>query len=259
MIHRNLFLLVALAATLVSGCNGFAQKSESGLVGFTLHYKMETGLSPEGLMLWRNDSIVIYTYENLTLYQIRRPWDSLELVDQSQSDSLIWKLVASGVRLTYFIWAAGEKFGREFDSPGASNFRSYPVDSMKHAVLTIDGNRLISGEDSLVARRTIEKGWEEIYVPRFKPDLSYPDSSLLQFTHQMADVQYSLSPLLDSARRAKLTRILFVYNPMPDPRSGRMIPRRELLFEMLPPPASGREKIIQFFRQFEAGRNSNPG
>ena len=91
-----------------------------------------------------------------------------------------------------------------------------------------------NSNDSLLCVSRKDSQVTERYIPKIKTDDSFADSSILIYSaRQSGGFSYSLAPKLDSLKKMKLTKVIFIYNSKAQSTKGFYeIPRREYVFEI---------------------------
>lgn len=74
----------------------------------------------------------------------------------------------------------------------------------------------------------------ETYIPEQASNETGCDSTYVYFSTKFNNLNYSVSPLLDSLRKKKLYQFRLVYNEKISSMRNILFPKRELFFEMQP-------------------------
>lgn len=106
--------------------------------------------------------------------------------------------------------------------------------------------------DSLVFKGTDNKRMlVEKYIPKTKPDDSYPDTVVFKFSKGFEDIPFSLSSELDERTKGKLVEVTNTYNAVPNSKSKAQSKSRSMLFRLERISTEQQEDKMKYFERFE--------
>ncbi|PXY41633.1 hypothetical protein DMB65_06695 [Flavobacterium cheongpyeongense] len=115
----------------------------------------------------------------------------------------------------YFVYQNGSELGTWFDSINAPNKKTEKIINI-HKEKTILSPPDLFDETNDVLINTIrnKEGYTtiETYIPKFKKDLTYPDTMKVYYKNRLKNIDYSLSKKLDSLKKLKVFKIRFIFN-----------------------------------------------
>lgn len=234
IVSHTKMMLCGLAVYAVCALYSCKVKPGAEIRSAELYYKMDLFKTQDRQLVVFSDSIKIFEREGTVLYLITTPFEKTKVELDSAGDIKSENLLHSGVRHSYIFKRDDSKIGLLFDTMDVTAYRIVNADSNLKQKLFFNEEMFYNNNDSLLSVSKTESLVAEVYKPRFQPDDSYPDSSILYFTAKnQAGICYSLTPSLDSIRQMKLTKAVFIYKRRPAGESaGYEIPRRETVFEI---------------------------
>ncbi|HKO80954.1 MAG TPA: hypothetical protein VJU78_11190 [Chitinophagaceae bacterium] len=214
-----------------------------------LSYKLE--LAFDGQLVSIADSPIIYYYKNRVLYQINHPYNNSYVKFDTSGNIISEQLIKEGVRFSYFIYEKDSVYGLSYDSIDAPNCQRYLVDSFLRTKFSAQEVMFDNTDDSLVLLNTDTINYDlfEKYIPKIKPDETYPDSGYYYYSDKLKGINYSFSKKIDSLKKMKLCKVKFIYNPIPKGSNPFETPRREFQFEIKEIPVANPKEILAFFER----------
>lgn len=106
------------------------------------------------------------------------------------------------------------------------------IDSIWANRITIPHEVITKKVDSLIAVKESKGLRIEYYIAQSKPDASYPDSVIINFSDSLNGIPFSFSEELDKTRKMKLYKIQYIYKAYFDATQNGNMPRREYKFEI---------------------------
>jgi hypothetical protein len=194
------------------------------------------------------DSLEIYYYDEQFLIQI--PY-----IYALENATEILKIET---RFSYFYYLKDSTSGFYFDKQGVAEPKKLSVDSFLAMKTFKYFNFFDQNNDSLIqtiksANRTVV----EKYIPKKKPDQSYPDTTYLYYNKRFNDLDlYCFSKLLDSTKKMKLFKVEMKYNSQFYDGYSFKFPKREFLFHLKESKKPNRE-IIELFKTLKKNISSN--
>jgi hypothetical protein len=153
---------------------------------------------------------------------------------------------------TYFICRKKASNGFLFNSINDNNKgMNFPVDSFLKNRAFAGVNFDINSNDTLIeVSKEGEFSFLEKYISKTNTE-TYPDSIYYYFINKFKNIDYSLSPKLDSIKGKKLYKVRLIYNNKFSSSEKVMLPKREILFEIQEKTILNSKEIIDFIERFK--------
>ncbi|WP_281297556.1 hypothetical protein [Flavobacterium limnophilum] len=193
------------------------------------------------------DSTSIIYKDNFTLYEMMPNHTS-----KIRKDSIL----DEQVKYKYFIIKKGERYGFLYDSLNVGNNRKLLADSLLQKTGFLDGD-LFKNRNKYNLNKIIKSKGEyakiEIYIPKVKEKFS-PDTTLIYYSKELKNIEFSLSQSLDSDSETKVCKIQFVFNSKFDKDHKMIFPQSSHWFLIKEDISSNLSKYDDFINAF---RNQN--
>jgi hypothetical protein len=205
-------------------------------------------LHTDGVLKNYSDSLEIYHYDQQFLIQIPYTY-ALENATE---------ILKKETRFSYFFYLEDSTSGFYFDKQGVAEPKKLSVDSFLAMKTFKNFNFFDQNNDSLIQTiKSANKTVIEKYIPKKKPDQSYPDTTYLYYNKKFNDLDlYRFSKLLDSTKRMKLFKVEMKYNSQFYDGYSFKFPEREFLFHLKESKKPNRE-IIGLFKTLKEKISSN--
>jgi hypothetical protein len=197
----------------------------------------------DGSLIENRDYFNIYFFENLTLFEFRNKFDSVD------KDGLIKK----GILNSYFAFEKGSKQGIIYDSPpGSKNDSKLSVDSMlrKRALKSMQWDKILNLKLVKSSYDNSHDVLEEVYGNQ-KIEKGNRDTIRLYYSKKLMTYDYTFSRELDSLKKMKLFKIRLQYEETYSKEYKITFPKRETYFEMQEIPVGDSKKVIGYFNRFK--------
>ncbi|MES2418591.1 MAG: hypothetical protein V4541_10430 [Bacteroidota bacterium] len=162
---------------------------------------------------------------------------------------------------TYWIYKQNRKLGLKFEASVKDSLGiPFKVDSFLVKNAFTNFPFFSKDNDSIVFKRTIKSHEEllEKYVPKIKPDDSYPDTMIFRFSKNYTDIPFSYSHEMENEREKRLIEITGVYNPIKNPKYKAQLKGRKISFLMEKILVKDKKEKIAYFERFEKHISENP-
>lgn len=243
-------LFAAGVAVLMMGCgNNKQDRIKSVRITSSL-----PALNPEGILTVFNDTLNIFYYKNLIMYQIPVVKSRSKGTINKAGDLINESLVNIEISHKYLVYRKGDPIGLLYDSISHKNGARTSVDSF------LTSNTITNFEafykkkrtnDSLLGTYKIGSNniFVEKYIPKKSLDPSYSDSTYLYYDSNLNFVDFSFSREMDSIGNAKLYEVKIIYNPKPQSTSAYMKAGREIIFKLEKTEPGDLAEILNLFKQ----------
>lgn len=159
---------------------------------------------------------------------------------------------------SYFVFERHSSAGLDFTSLPGNNGVKKSTDSFLTSRTYRDFEAFNSRNDSLTGTTPSGNGsFVQQYVPKTKPDITYPDTSYFYFDSTMQDTDYSLSKVLDSIYKSKVYKVHIIYNPQKVDGLQGEIPRRTYFFELRRAKTNDSVAISTLIEKFKSLQKSD--
>lgn len=181
--------------------------------------------------------ITLFEVDNLIVCKLskKRPYSKLTL--DENHDMVSDELIKVDTAYYFVIFKPGDKIGLKFDSTFNEKWTTVSVDSFLATATLFSVDKFLASKmqnDSLISSVSTLNGRDlaEIYLPKYKPDFTYSDTTILRYARNLDNLDFSFSHHLDSLKKIKLCYIEMIYNPNPNATDPFYKSRRSYIFEM---------------------------
>lgn len=155
---------------------------------------------------------------------------------------------------TYWMYKQNEKKGIRYkcsfkDTIGAT----FDVDSflVKNAFTTFpfyskENDIMVYKNESKNKKERVEK-----YIPKIRPDNSYPDTMIFRYSKDYLDIPFSLSPEIEEQKQSRLIEILGIYNPVKNSKYKAQLQSRKMSFQIERISAENQQEKMLYFNRFK--------
>lgn len=128
------------------------------------------------------------------------------------------------------------------------------VDSLLKLKAFWGNNYFDSKNDSLVSQDKNVAGYTlvEKYIPKYKPDDSYPDTTILYYNNKLVGFYHSFSKDLEQHKQLKIYKVRMIFKEQNNEQYNITVPYREFKFEFLKDSVSIPADIVSLFEKFES-------
>lgn len=202
------------------------------------------------------DTIPIYYYQDLIIYQLPYTFDSSKVTFHVKTDTISDEHILTETRYNYFVYRQGNRKGLWYKSlEQLDSTKQLFTDSISKRVGTPTNLQSIiySPNDTLIERTTFDKGniVIEKYIPKTKPDESYNDTTLLYYSKTLKPIKFSLSPFLDSLSNAKLYKLRLAFNETYSQKYSITMPQRDIVYEIVKLELTNLVKLKPLIQRFK--------
>ncbi len=154
---------------------------------------------------------------------------------------------------TYWVYKPNHERGIKYkgsfkDSIGIT----FNVDSflVKNAFKTFpfyskENDSTFSKEKSHNKNEFIEK-----YIPKSRPDDSYPDTMIFRYNKSYQDIPFSFSLEIETGKKSKVVEILGIYNPIKNSKYKAQQQSRKMLFQIERISVENQQEKMFYFEKF---------
>ncbi len=238
--------------------------SKPKIANDTIHsvrvYSNFPGVSPKGKLLNMYDSLTIFYYKEMVLYQI----PTVHLITNTYLNKFgntVKNTTKEEPAFEYFVYKQGDDSGFSgllYDTLTVSAFKKRRLDSF----LVNEALRnpvAFNNLDEVLIEHKLSKGYYSLIeksAPKKKIDETYEDTSYFYFSDRLKDIDFSFSPKMDSLKNSKLVKIRFLYNATYSKKYKIRLPRREMFFEIRQVPVINRKEIIDLIEECKKLNNT---
>jgi len=252
---RKLFLgCFGITCIVLFACAGKSSRyQEAKIKSMLLVWSIPVFNPDSGKVSNMRDSVLIYHLDDLVLYRVAYTYTQYNKNAQKGNTNTISDdpktIDFSKTRYKNFIYRRNSLTGFVYDSLSTNSHLTFNVDSFERKK-TFKGSKFYETSHDKIVESMLNKDRSELiekYASITKPDESYSDTSYYYFSRGLNDVNYSFSKEADSAKKMKLNKIVFIYNPVPKNDHNKVaIPRREILLEIKKITVSNKKEILLF-------------
>jgi hypothetical protein len=235
----NFVLIPVLICFILYGC--FSIKSADDGVQQVLIVVNTPIVNDKYELINISDTVPICFFREFEICQI--PYQYLQIINgKLESEKKVYKV---------FIGKKGDKYGLLIDSLQASlqlNGILVLSDSiLKQRAYKMELAPLQDSMKMLTPLTSANSTEEKYYFPYSVPE-EYFDTVYLSYKKDMMNIKHSFSPKLDSSRKMKLCKAVFLFNRKTNKLTGKIMPERRLVYEIVPvkdPPSLEMKSLIQ--------------
>src|SRR5688500_3272853 len=132
----NNHIFVILLLLLIQFSNKTKNPNYDDIKGIQVSYKWQ--VLNDGQLVDIKDSLNIFFYKDLIVYQIGHPFEKRSVVVDTSGDISSDNLIKEGVRFSYFIYRKDSLYGLHYDSLSAIRFQRYLIDSFLKTKLSLN-------------------------------------------------------------------------------------------------------------------------
>lgn len=246
--------LVILCVFMCFGCNAQPSLPDNETVkAVRLLKTIPASVSENGMIVNYIDSIGIYYYRNLVLYELFSLKSTLETQIDQNGEEVGQKRTIEPA-LGYYVYALGDAKGFYYDSTRRHMSPPSGVDSfltgfcsLNPALFDMQPFRLVNSRKEAGPYDLIEN-----YVATSKKGDSFSDSTEYFYSGKMNWVPYSFSKKMDDRMKMKLVKFRFIYNAGFSEQYSMHLPKRELTFELRPLTVTNYPALISLIKRLAA-------
>ena len=245
---RNNFFLIFVILVLNITCTSTKLRSP---VTYELISKIEMFNASDKNIYMLKDTVKIIYYNDLTILNI--PYtNQASILEIDEDGELYDHSLTTTIQYKLFIYQNQKRYGLLYDSLGDNTPEKLSVDSILVNWTFKNFDFYDENSDSLISiEKEVDNGLLKKYIPKQKPDLSYPDSTYLFFSRRFERLKFSFSKKLDSISKLKLFKVKMIYNPLLDEKNVITVPKREYLFKVKKAEVSNSRLIVDFIKENE--------
>ena len=167
----------------------------------------------------------------------------------NENEVLSEMLTKTDTTYNYHVLAVGDKnnIGLKYKDLDSVSGSSYKIDSMLNLYTRPNFPYFDASNDTLVSRKTARNSNVEVHRPLRKIDSSYPDFMYYYFDSKLSKKGYCFSKFLDSTRKSKVSKVMYIYNPT----EGNMSSGRKMTFELTEYPVPESSKILALIERYK--------
>ncbi len=193
---------------------------------------------PDGKLINVTDSLILIYFGDNVIYKIPKiSYEYDPSIEKPSNEFLSSKFVIKDIYYNYFVLKKHSNVGIYYDSLGAIIESHISADSFFNS-MGLPGCSLYesiysSSNDSLSQSIKLDGSCVvDKYITKVKFNENYNDTTYLYYDQSFSKVPFSFCNTLDSVKKIKLYRSRFIYNESYSVQFNRMLPKRELWFEM---------------------------
>lgn len=196
------------------------------------------------------NSVRLYYVGNYTVVGVPSKNEHSDVTINKKGEILKDTLTKTDTTYTYHISEnlGKNKVGLKYNGFDDIKGAEYNVDSLFTKYTFPKFPFFRKGKLTLVSKKVLKSSAIELYRPIVKIDSTYADSIYYHFDHNLLKGGYSFSPYLDSLKKSKVSKVIFVYNPT----KGNIQSGRKFSFELTEHPAGESSKIIALISRYKS-------
>lgn len=227
----GLFILCFLAN--YCGSVGYHVDSKDTIINLRYSFKMQIVINPGRFDLFTmQDSTFLSYYKNSIVMKLPVYESEMKMINSDSGVEFTNLGQPEKIRFRYILFNKNDSMGSLLDIDSVRTQSKINVDSLWRRRISFPAQVITKNIDSLVSVTESNGLRMEYYIAKLRPDASYPDSVILSYSGKLNRIPFSFSKELDSTRKMKLYRILYVYKPYFDASINANLPRREFRFEI---------------------------
>lgn len=189
------------------------------------------------------DSTSIIYKDNFKLYEMM-PNHTAKISKDS--------IIGEEVKYKYFILRKGDKYGFLYDSLNTINNRKLLADSLLQKTGFLDGD-LFKNKNKYILNKILKNKGDyakiEVYIPKTNEESS-PDTTLIYYSKDLKNIDFSLSQSLDNYNKVKVCKIEFVFNAKFNKAKKMIFPKSNHWFSIKEDTISNLSKYDDFINAF---------
>ncbi len=173
---------------------------------------------------------------------IQKEWVFMQPDDKQQKIYTYWMYKKNHKKGIRYKGARQDTIGITFDVDSflvKDAFKNFPFYSK-------EADSLVSKIANRNNREVIER-----YVPKSRPDDSYPDSMIVRYNSDYQDIPFYFSSELEDGKKSRITEILGIYNPIPNSTYKAQLRGRKMSFQIERIPVENSEEKMCYFERFK--------
>lgn len=200
----------------------------------------------DGRLRYITDSVSIFYYQGYTVYGFPYTY--------SQEDET--HILSQERRYNFLIRPPNSTRGSLYEVSGKRTYQKIRIDSLLLLKGPGFGKKDFFNQhnDQLVESNASSKDTFDLvekYVPKQKPDFSYPDTVIFYFSSTFRNNDFSISKHLDSTKKRKVMKAALLFYPRYDSTYQVQLPQRHFVFEIQPRPVRNRQQLMRYIAQFK--------
>jgi hypothetical protein len=184
-----------------------------------------------------------------------------EFTIYSTDDAFIYELPYFNKKVTdsvpkiikkFFIFKKEAESGLMYIPTQSNSPRVFDVDSVLKAETFKGVDVFKIEEETFVSKSESKDNIKEVYVPKVKKDMTFPDTTVVTYSTKKLDLNFSWSRSLEEVKNKTVTKVESVYNPQVV--KGVSIPKYQVIFELKVLnviPKSQLKKVQKYIKKFE--------
>jgi hypothetical protein len=231
---KNLFLYFVIINFLISGCSKRSISNNAVNISFSAPLFHESGAKFE----FEKEFTIFSTHDAL-IYEI--PYFHREETDS------VPKIIKK-----FFIFKKEAESGLMYIPTQSNSPRVFDVDSVLKAETFKGVDVFKIEEETFVSKSESKDNIKEVYVPKVKKDMTFPDTTVVTYSTKKLDLNFSWSRSLEEVKNKTVTKVESVYNPQVV--KGVSIPKYQVIFELKVLnviPKSQLKKVQKYIKKFE--------
>ncbi|MET0465026.1 MAG: hypothetical protein ABW007_17815 [Chitinophagaceae bacterium] len=231
VLHKVRTAVIAVLTLSLLSCNLNKKIELPPIESAALYVKWEMFSPDLNQLIKFEDTLYKYESNNEILYKSSIQHDNARKSSKDSNEFIIDNASKTSKQYIYLIHTKGEDSAWEYRPFRKKEPTRRHINQWLTRKISFNENMFSTTEDTLISILKQKNGEiTETYTPKHKRDASYPDTSYYTFSSNYPSKLFVLSQAVLEKRLITLRKALFVYNSSDDP----MIPRREMIFELLP-------------------------
>lgn len=235
LIKRYIFLVFTAVIITGVGCSSPLEKVKAIKLKWVLPIvdkELDTVFKENGSSkLYFSEDIVLYEKEGIFIHKD----------DKQEKVYTYWIYRQNHKKGIRYKGAFKDTIGTTFDVDSflfKNAFKTFPFYSKEN-------DSAVSKEKSISKNEFIEK-----YIPKSRPDDSYPDTMVFRYNKSYNDIPFSFSPEIEEGKKSKVTEIWGIYNPVKNSKYKAERDVRKMLFQIERISVENQQEKMLYFEKF---------
>ncbi|TDO19322.1 hypothetical protein CLV32_4562 [Pedobacter duraquae] len=167
-----------------------------------------------------------------------------------QGEVLSDTLVKTDTTFTYHVFKSTDKLisGIKYKNLDTLVGHKFNIDSLVELYSHPNFPYFDLNNDTLIHKELVKGALVETHLHLKKKDASFPDSIYFHFNNKLSSKGYTFSKFLDSTRKSKVAKVIYLYNPI----DGKVETGKKLSFELTQYDVPEAQKILALIERYKS-------
>lgn len=235
LIKRYILLIFTIILITGINCSSPLQKIKA------IRLKWDTSILDKELdTIFRIDgSFKLYFYKDIFLYE--KEGIFIHADNKQEKVYTYWMYKQNHKKGLKYKGSFRDSIGTTFDVDSflvKNAFKTFPFYSKENDIK-------VSKIESHNKQELIEK-----YVPKRRPDDSYPDTIIFRYNKSYQDIPFSFSPEIEEGKKSRVVEISNIYNPVKNSKYKAELKSRKMMFQIERISVENQQEKMLYFEKF---------